>query len=173
MQNNAGEKNTSWRRKMAWAGLFVIMLAALAMVVIPVWIVQPFEAETPQGLELAYTLKHWSPLVTVLGAAMALALVLGLWRGARRWWRKAALVTALFFILFAAWFARQNHFEWMFKPISEVAYAQTTDAPFVEEGDKVLAVEINGEAVAYPIRQMAYHHVVNDVVGGVPITATY
>jgi hypothetical protein len=173
MQNKADKKGTNGWRKIAWAVLFVTMLMALAMVVIPVWIVQPFKGETPQGLELAYTLKRWSPVVTVLGTTIVLALLLWLWRGARRWWRKAALVMVLFFTILAAWFARQNHFEWMFKPISEVAYAQTTDAPFVEEGDKVLAVDINGEAVAFPVRQMAYHHIVNDVVGGVPITATY
>lgn len=173
MQNNADKKSTSRRRKIAWMALLVLMVAALAMVLIPVWIVQPFKGETLQGLELAYKLKRWSPLVTVLETIIALALTLGLWRGARRWWRKAALVIALFFTIFAAWFARQNHFEWMFKPISQVAYAPISDAPFVEEDDKVLAVEVNGEAVAYPVRQMAYHHVVNDVVGGAPITATY
>jgi hypothetical protein len=37
----------------------------------------------------------------------------------------------------------------------------------------VMAIEINGDAVAYPVRQMGYHHVINDVVGGKPITATY
>lgn len=173
MQNIVDEKRTSRRRKIAWAVIFVIMLAALAMVIIPVWIVQPFEAETPEGLNLAYKLKRWSPLVTLLDTFIVLALAIWLWRGARRWWRKAALVMVLFFTIFAAWFARQNHFEWMFKPISQVAYSQTNEAAFVEEGDKVLAVEINGEAVAFPIRQMAYHHVVNDVVGGVPIAATY
>jgi hypothetical protein len=39
--------------------------------------------------------------------------------------------------------------------------------------NKVLAVENHGEAVAYPIRLMAYHHVVHDRVGGTPIVATY
>jgi hypothetical protein len=37
----------------------------------------------------------------------------------------------------------------------------------------VLAVERGGERVAYPVRLMAYHHVVADTVGGVPIVATY
>jgi len=36
----------------------------------------------------------------------------------------------------------------------------------------VLAVKIHGEAVAYPVRQMGYHHIMQDVVGGVPIAAT-
>ena len=31
----------------------------------------------------------------------------------------------------------------------------------------------NGEAAAYPIRQLAYHHLVQDIVGGVPIVVTY
>jgi hypothetical protein len=34
-------------------------------------------------------------------------------------------------------------------------------------------VKLGGESRAYPVRMMAYHHIVNDVVGGVPIVATY
>jgi hypothetical protein len=37
----------------------------------------------------------------------------------------------------------------------------------------ILAVRLGGEARAYPISQMAYHHVLNDVVAGVPIAVTY
>lgn len=173
MHIETGEKRRGWSRLVAWGLLLVLVLAALAMVAIPVWIVQPFEAETPEGLALAYTLKRWSPLVTLVIGAIALALTIWLWRGARRWWRKSALVIVLLLAVVAAWFARQNHFEWLFNPISEVAYSQTGEAGFVDDDDKVLAIELNGEAAAYPVRQMAYHHIVNDVVGGVPITATY
>jgi uncharacterized protein DUF3179 len=34
-------------------------------------------------------------------------------------------------------------------------------------------VEIAGDAVAWPVRQMAYHHIVQDEVGGVPVVSTY
>ncbi len=37
----------------------------------------------------------------------------------------------------------------------------------------VMAVHLGGEARAYPIRIVSYHHIVNDVVGGLPIVATY
>ena len=37
----------------------------------------------------------------------------------------------------------------------------------------ILAVRLGDDARAYPISQMAYHHVLNDVVGGVPIAVTY
>jgi hypothetical protein len=37
----------------------------------------------------------------------------------------------------------------------------------------VLALIFNDDARAYPVREMAYHHIVNDVVGGVPVAVTY
>ena len=73
----------------------------------------------------------------------------------------------------ATWLARQNHFEWMFNPLPNPAYAKAAEASFVNDADRVMAVAIGNEAVAYPIRIMAYHHVVADTVGGVPIVATY
>jgi hypothetical protein len=43
----------------------------------------------------------------------------------------------------------------------------------LDGAEKVVAVRVGGEARAYPIRSMSYHHVVNDVVGGAAIVATY
>jgi len=37
----------------------------------------------------------------------------------------------------------------------------------------VMAIRFGGDARAYPISQMAYHHVLNDVVGDVPVAVTY
>ena len=39
--------------------------------------------------------------------------------------------------------------------------------------ERVAVVEINGEAVAYPLGILNFHEVANDTVGGVPIAATY
>lgn len=39
--------------------------------------------------------------------------------------------------------------------------------------DRVIGVEIAGDARAYPLRLMRWHEVVNDVVGGEPIAITY
>jgi hypothetical protein len=75
--------------------------------------------------------------------------------------------------VFPAWFARQNHFEWMFNPLPDPTYAPATLVDFVDDRDMVVAVEIGGEAVAWPVRQMAYHHIVEDKVGGVPVVSTY
>lgn len=76
-------------------------------------------------------------------------------------------------MLVAAWFARQNHFEWMFHPLAHSDYVQASEATFVQPDDMVLAVNVGGESVAYPVRQLAYHHLVQDVGGGEAIVATY
>ena len=161
------------RRWFGWLSLCGLVLSAALIVLIPAWLIQPFRAQTPGAIQVAYVLRAWSPAVTLFLSLMTLALGTWLWRGKRSWWRRALLVLGLVPALGAMWLARQNHFEWMFNPLSDPAYVRAPEAGFVAGGDMVLAVEINGEAAAYPVRQMAYHHVVHDLVGGVPIVATY
>jgi glucan phosphoethanolaminetransferase (alkaline phosphatase superfamily) len=161
------------RRRAAWLLLFLLMLTALTMVLTPAWLIQPFRPQSQSGLAVSYALRRWSPIITLIAAVVALAVVLWLWRGARRWWLKSMLAMMLLLTLAATWFARQNHFEWMFNPLANAAYARTGEADFVADTDMVLAIELGGESVAYPVRLMAYHHVVQDTVGGTPIVATY
>ena len=39
--------------------------------------------------------------------------------------------------------------------------------------DPVIGLEINGDARAYPLRVLIWHEIVNDTVGGVPVSITY
>jgi hypothetical protein len=160
-------------RRLSWLLLLGLMLLAFAIVFIPVWIIQPFKPQTTRGVEVSYALRRSSPWITLVALALGVFLIAKLWRGSRRWWKKALLVIILVPLLATTWFARQNHFEWMFNPLANASYAKANDAAFVADDDVVLAVSINGEAVAYPVRLMAYHHLVEDVVGGTPIVATY
>src|ERR1041385_147998 len=159
-------------RRLAWGALLFVVVAAVAIVAAPVWIIQPFKAQTDRGIAVSYALRQWSSALTSGALIVSFVLVAWLWRGTR-WFAKAALVVFLLPLLAVTWFARQNHFEWMFNPLTQSAYAKTSEASFVSNSDMVLAVENNGDAVAYPVRLVAYHHVVQDVVGGVPIVATY
>ena len=149
------------------------VLIAFVVVAIPVWLIQPFAAQTENNVQISFLLKSWSPILTLLTVLIAIALSIFIWQTSKRWLIKAFLIVPLFLIFVFAWFARQNHFEWMFNPLAQSAFAKASEVNFVADDDMVLAVKINGEAVAYPVRQMAYHHIVQDVVGGMPITATY
>jgi hypothetical protein len=160
-------------RRMIWLLLPGLLLLSIALVAIPVFLIQPFRPQTQRALEVSFLLRRWSPVTTGVLLMATFALSIWQWGRAQLWWRKALLVVLLLLTFVPAWFARQNHFEWMFNPLRNSAYVKANDASFVRDSDMVLAVKINNEAVAYPVRLMAYHHVVADVVGGTPICATY
>lgn len=162
-----------FNRKLAWLALLMMIILSLAMVMIPAMLIVPFKAQTPRAVEISYLLKRWSPLATALALLGSLALAAWLWIGKRSWWRRSLLVLSFAPLIVAVWFARQNHFEWMFNPLKSTAFAKADQVKTVDDKDMVLAVTLNGESVAYPVREMAYHHVVHDTVGGVPIVATY
>jgi hypothetical protein len=163
---------TNARRKLVWLILFVLVVVVVAIVLTPVFLIMPFKAQTPRTMEISYLMRRWSPFVTLFGSLAILILMLGLWFSSR-WWSRAFMLLLLVPTLGATWLARQNHFEWMFNPVPNPAYAKAADASFVNDNDRVLAVTIGGESVAYPIRLMGYHHLVGDTVGGTPIVATY
>jgi hypothetical protein len=160
-------------RRIVWLLLPVLLLIAVALVAVPVFLIQPFRPQTQRALEVSYMFSNWSPVLTAILLVAMLALAVWQWSRAPRWWRKALLVILFLLTFVPAWFARQNHFEWMFNPLRQTAYVKASDAGFVRDSDMVLAVKINNEAAAYPVRLMAYHHLVQDVVGGAPICATY
>ena len=157
----------------AWLILLAIAALAAAVVFIPIWLIKPFSPQTERQIEISYLLRHWSPLLTALFSLFAVGLVVYIWKNSRRWFGRAAVVVPLLIVFAFTWLARQNHFEWMFSPLESAKYAPAGKANFIADDEMVMAVKINGEAVAYPVRLMAYHHDLQDVVGGAPITATY
>ena len=160
-------------KALKWMALLALAAAALAVAVVPMWILRPFSPQTPSLLRAAFELRRAAPPATVVALLAAAALVWSLWRTSRLGAR-AGLVAVVALVGAAAWLARQNIFEMMFKPLPAPGYVTAAAAAgFVDAGDRVLAIERAGDAVAYPIRQMAYHHVVLDTVGGAPVAVTY
>jgi hypothetical protein len=159
-------------RRLVWFMLLALIVFVIAIVVTPVFLIMPFKAQTPRVMTVSYVMRRWSPILTIMGSLVIVTLTIRLWLGGR-WWSRIILLLLLVPTLGATWLARQNHFEWMFNPLANPAYAKAADANFVHDNDRVLAVTIGNESVAYPIRLMAYHHLVEDTVGGTPIVATY
>jgi uncharacterized membrane protein YozB (DUF420 family) len=55
-------------------------------------IILAFAPQSERGLKISYTMRSWSPLLTLIILVVA---VVWLWRGSRRWWKKALLVVVL------------------------------------------------------------------------------
>ncbi len=156
-----------------WLACAAAVLGALALVAAPVILLQPFRPQTPFGVAIAFELRGAAPAATLVLFVLAAAIAVPLARRARGGWPRSALAALVVLAAAAAWFARQNHFEWMFRPIPDPSYARVAAVSTVEDNDMVIAVSVGGDAVAYPVREMAYHHLLNDVVGGRPVVSTY
>jgi membrane protease YdiL (CAAX protease family) len=176
-------ESSSDRRPLLWLIFFLSALTAIAWFFIPAFIIQPFKHQTAAGIAWAMAIRQRAPWGTLVAAFVSLVLALGLWRGSlgsdnlgshkwRNWGRKTVLTLVMLPVLFSAVMARINYFEWMFHPVENLRF-DVQAASKLDQGEMILAVRFGDDARAYPISQMAYHHVVNDVVGGVPIAVTY
>lgn len=160
-------------KKILVVTLVLLVLLALLIVLIPAYLIRPFAPQTQGNLDTAYTLRRLSPATTVVTLLLGLACAFALWRSARSRWRKSFLAIGVALLCATAILSRQNHFEWMFHPLPQPGYVEAAKASHVKDSDMVLNLEIGGEARAYPVPLMAYHHLVNTTVGGEPIVATY
>lgn len=52
-------------------------------------------------------------------------------------------------------------------------YERVGDVAWLAAGEPVIAVEINGEARAYPIQILIWHEIANDTLGDIPIAVTF
>ena len=60
-----------------------------------------------------------------------------------------------------------------FEELREPRFVPAVQANFLKNQDHVLAVSANGVAKAYPTHVMAWHHIIQDQLGTMPILATW
>jgi Protein of unknown function (DUF3179) len=164
-------ENKTSQPRWLWTLFSLCALVAIALFFIPAFIIRPFRHQAPRALLLAMALRQRAPLGTLLAGLACFVFAFALWRTAGRW-RKSLLVLTLLIVTFSVVMARLNYFEWMFHPIAGAQFLAQSDSK-LDPKEMILAVRFGSDDRAYPISQMAYHHVLNDVVGGVPIAVTY
>ena len=161
----------SFRGAFLWFIFLASALAGIGLFFIPAFIIRPFRHQTPSGLALAMALRQRAPWGTFAAALLCLIFALILW-GAASKSRKIILASVMVLVAFATVMSRINYFEWMFHPVESPQF-ESASASKLDKGEMILAVRYGSDARAYPIREMAYHHVLNDVVEGVPVAVTY
>src|SRR4051812_25089060 len=117
----------------AWPALIVLVAITAVIVILPAWLIQPFGAQTSRGIEVSFLLRRWSPIVTVVLALLAIAMAVYVWLKSRKLYGKLSLLIPVSLVLVFTWFARQNHFEWMFNPLKHSDYVAASKADFVED----------------------------------------
>ena len=166
-ESASGQSKRAWR----FVPFAIVATIAIGLFLIPAFIIQPFRYQSPRALSTAIALKQLAPFGTLIGFLLCIAMLLLLWPIARRTGR-ILLGTAIVLVAASTVMARLNYFEWMFHPVRQAGF-ESANQTKLDNGEMVLSLEFNHDARAYPIREMAYHHILNDVVGGVPVAVTY
>jgi hypothetical protein len=153
----------------------IVFLAAVLFGVglffFPAYVIRPFHYQDPRVLPWALMVKDIAPTFTLLAALHTVVFAILFWKRVATW-EKTIFVLGTLLAVGAAVMSRVDYFEWMFHHLKTPGFT-TAAATKLDDSEMVMAVRFGNDARAYPIREMAYHHVVNDVVGGVPIAVTY
>jgi hypothetical protein len=153
--------------------LFYFALAGLALFEIAnVYFIMPMPgSQRIRSLDAAYFLHEWRwtfRIVLLILAAVGFRTAFAV---RRRWIWVPALS-----LLIAAGIAVAFNFmltaDSMFKQPERLVLKPRTENK-VDEGSVIVGVARNGEAKAWPIRYLVYHHQVRDTIGGTPILVTY
>jgi len=152
-------------KKYFWFGLIGLLLFEIANV----YFIMPMPgSQQMNSIDLAYFLYKWRWIFRGLFAGM---IFIGLFRS--QWKRKWLL---FFPIAIVAAIVYMTNFvmaaDAMFKQPKQLLLA-SAESNKVDPNRLILGVSINGEAKAYPIQFLGYHHHIQDTVGGKPVMVTY
>jgi Protein of unknown function (DUF3179) len=154
-----------------WLAFSLAAVVTIGLFFVPAFIIRPFTYQAPRALYVAMALRQRAPIGTLIAALVCLALALSLWKSSTLL-RKSLLTLVMVLVAFSAAMSRLNYFEWMFHPIDSAQFLAQSESK-LDSKEMIMAVRFSSDARAYPISQMAYHHVLNDTVAGTPIVVTY
>ena len=122
---------------------------------------------------MALVVSRFGPILSAISALAAVAAAIAYGRSSAPLLSRRLAAASAMLVCVLAVLTRVNVFEaLMFHPLEHPVFASVSKVK-LDDDDKLIVVKIGGSARAYPIREMGYHHVVNDMVGGTALVATY
>ncbi len=152
-------------KKYFWLGLMGLLLFEIANV----YFIMPMPgSQQMNSIDLAYFLHKWRWMFRGLFAAM---IFIGLFR--TQWKRKWLLIFPIAIagvVIYTANFVMAaDHM--FYQPKNKLLVGASENK--VDSNRLVLGLTYNGEAKAYPIQFLGYHHQVQDTIAGKPLIITY
>jgi hypothetical protein len=153
--------------------LFLGLLILFATEILRVYFIMPFPgSQHSNTIDLAYFISKNILWLRIIGLVIVIFPLISFFEHARVW-KKILLSVLVLFYLFI-------FYMFNFKFLADKMFYQPKNkllAPVVENkvdtNGLVIAAVINGQAKAYPIEIIGYHHQVQDTIGGEPVIVTY
>lgn len=152
-------------KRLFYLGVIGLLLFEIANV----YFIMPMPgSQRMNSIGLAYTLHKWRWLFRGLFIVMIGAGLLPAYRKAKVW--PTILLLLLLVVGYMANFKMSA--DAMFKQPQQLIMIAAAHNK-VDMNRLVIGIEHNGEAKAYPVQYIGYHHQVRDTVGGKPVMVTY
>lgn len=173
VEGEVSARPTAYRQPPTAGRLFYVGVALLVLFEMAnVYFIMPMPfSQRVRSIGLAYFLHSWrwtfralSLVLMLSGASAALSV-----RGWRRALVPLALAVAVVIVYMANVVMSADH---MFVQPNRLIMA-TREHNVVEPNRLVVGVDLDGDARAYPVQFIGYHHQVRDTVGGTPVMVSF
>jgi hypothetical protein len=152
-------------KKLFWIGIICL----LVFEILNVYFIMPMPgSQRMNSIDVAYFLYQWR---WIFRCAFGLMIIVGLLKS--NWKRKWLLIFPIGILAAVIYMANfvmaADHMFYQPKKLLLVNAAENK----VDSGRLVIGIINNGEAKAYPIQFLGFHHQVQDTIGGKPVIVTY
>jgi len=151
--------------------IFYIGVTGLALFeILKVYFIMPMPgSQQMNSLDVAYFLHGYRWYFRILFGIMIVVGAANAFRIKHKWIPALALLAALYIVYT---FNFEMLADKMFREPENLTFKPQSEN-LLKDSSVVIGVEHNGEAKAYPIRFIVYHHQVQDTIGGKPMIITY
>lgn len=159
-----------WRNP--FISLSICFVLSFLLLAYPIYVIRPFRHQGVTELSVALQVMRVRPVLAIALALLAAILAFMAWKHMRRLLPRIAVVLLAALTVISGALSFVNVYELMFHPLRRPTFKDASRTQ-LDGAEQVIAVKIARAARAYPIRVISYHHIVNDVLMGLPIVATY
>jgi hypothetical protein len=149
-------------------GLFFL----IAIEILHVYFIMPFPgSQHSNTIDIAYFTDRNIWWLRLIGICITIIPLIQILRSGKRWKKIAVVFVLVVYGVMAYLFNFKFMADKMFyQPKNKLFISAATDT--TNRKSLVIGVAINGEAKAYPIEIIGYHHQVRDTIGGKPAMIT-
>jgi len=153
--------------------LFIGLLLLFAAEILRVYFIMPFPgSQHKDTISIAYWISNNITWIRILGLIMLIFPLIHIFRNGRNWVKILLSAVLVFYAVVFFFFNYRFEADKMFyQPKQKLFVSEANDT--TSKSKLVIGVTLNGEAKAYPIQLIGYHHQVRDTIGNTPVMITY
>jgi hypothetical protein len=153
--------------------LFFGLAFLIAFEILRVYLIMPLPgSQEMNSIDLAYFLGSNKLLIRTIGLALIAIPFYRAMRDGKLFTRILLVIVGLLYILLFYVFTFKMEADKMFYQPTIIKLS-TPDSSKIGRDKLVIGIELNGEARAYPIQLIGYHHQVVDTINSIPVMVTY